>query len=230
MRVTLGFKATYMPFYGRGGSIYPYHHGIDYADELDTPVVVNGTQVGLMGKTGAATGVHVHVDKSKSYPSSFAGYVDPSDWRTITGTVVFAGNAGTAGNMVVVKTSTHYYRFLHLNKITVKQGQKVGNMYKGKTIQQWYKRAIDLDKSRNAWRANAQKYLKQLRDTQKALAAARADLAKSKITKDDLMKYQDKIVELENKLKDAQAEQNVVIDGFISRVVNAIKSFLESKK
>lgn len=119
------------PGYGFGSTNPPYsaskpHHGIDIGAPLGTDIIVGGLLLGTVGDTGAADGYHCHVDKNRNYPTS-VNYVDPSDWRTIQGSVVFAANAGTAGNMVVVQaTNGYYYRFLHMNAINAKIGDKVG--------------------------------------------------------------------------------------------------------
>jgi murein DD-endopeptidase MepM/ murein hydrolase activator NlpD len=123
--VTLGFKQTFMPYYGKGGTVGAYHHGIDYGAPSGAPIVVSGVTIGTVGATGTVTGAHLHVDKSKYYPSKPSDYVDPSDWTGISGTVIFAGDLGSAGKTVVVGANGYYYRFLHMSEINVKIGDVI---------------------------------------------------------------------------------------------------------
>lgn len=118
--ISLDFGATTSPY-----SKANPHHGIDYVERRGTLVPVSGVNIGRVGATGEAFGSHLHVDKNKKLWVT-SGYVDPSDWKTITGTVVFAGDAGTAGLCVVIQaTNGYFYRFLHLSAILVVVGQKI---------------------------------------------------------------------------------------------------------
>ena len=138
--VTFGFRGIFMPYYGNGGSIYPGHHGIDWGTPVNTPVVVSGVTIARTGNTGLSTGPHLHVDKHRTGSRDYGGYRDPSDFPNITGTVTFTGWANSAGNMVVIRADNgHIYRFLHLEKILVKEGDTIQDMYRGRTAQDWAK-------------------------------------------------------------------------------------------
>lgn len=54
-------------------------------------------------------------------------YIDRNVYSPLPGTVIFAGNAGTAGNMVMIKSPQGQYehRFMHLDSVKVKVGQTV---------------------------------------------------------------------------------------------------------
>lgn len=130
--VTLKYREEYMPLYGKGGKLYPGHHGIDIIPKvgatINHPVALsNGQVLGLMGDTGLANGAHTHIDKSIDGSRKYSSYRSPSDWFSIQGIVTFAGDLGTAGKTVIIKAdSGHIYRFLHFNEIKVKTGQRVG--------------------------------------------------------------------------------------------------------
>lgn len=141
------------PYHGTPYTIYPKHHGTDYAAPIGTPVVISGVTIGLTGNTGYSTGPHLHVDRADRYPASrlehYSNPTTPTKWYNIQGTVVFAGNAGSAGNMVVIKTPKgNYFRFLHLSKINAKVGQKITSLkkkvdiYMGQTAKHWYTRLL----------------------------------------------------------------------------------------
>lgn len=118
--VNFPFGATSSPY-----SASNPHHGDDIAAPTGTPIVVSGVKLGEVGSTGASTGPHCHVDKNRNYPATW-GYVQPSGWSIAKGKVVFAGYAGTAGNMVVIKAeNAYYYRYLHMSKISVKVGDSI---------------------------------------------------------------------------------------------------------
>ena len=138
--VTLGYKATAMPWYGPGGIIGPFHHGIDYGAPKGSTVVLSGQTIGLSGNTGATSGPHLHVDRRPigSSVSNRYAFKPPGKWWQIQGKVVKAGYSGTAGNVIAIQYEGDEYRFLHLSKINVKVGDIVGDMYKSKTAKQWY--------------------------------------------------------------------------------------------
>lgn len=127
---TLGYKEAFMPYYGKGGSLYPGHHGVDLIPRSGRadgyPIKVSGIQIGQMGATGTVTGAHLHVDKGATGSRAYSDWRNPSDWQSITGRVSFAGWAGSAGNMVTIAADNgHLYRFLHLRRIDVRTGQRI---------------------------------------------------------------------------------------------------------
>lgn len=138
--INFGYGRKLFPFYGSisedgySGTVAPAHHGDDRAQPTGGIVRVCGTIIGYTGATGTVTGSHLHNDKYKAgrhpggvYVSSAnRTYFPPASGFFTPGTVTFAGNAGTAGNMVTIKgTDGFYYRFLHLSKISVKVGQVI---------------------------------------------------------------------------------------------------------
>lgn len=131
------YGAKLFPFYGSvadgdgfNGTIAPAHHGDDRTGATGGEVIVSGKQIGLSGATGTVTGPHLHNDKYKQgkytgvYVAAFnRTYFKPTDAFGITGTVIFAGDAGTAGKMVEIQATNGYnYRFLHLSRIDVGVG------------------------------------------------------------------------------------------------------------
>lgn len=121
--VTFPFGATSAPY-----SPTDPHHGEDRACPTGTLAIVNSKQIGLTGNTGYSFGPHCHIDKNPSYPAT-RGYINPTGWYNITGTVVFAGLAESAGNMVVIRADNgYYYRFLHLSVINVRVGDRIQPM------------------------------------------------------------------------------------------------------
>lgn len=188
--ISFGFKAT--PY-----TLYPYHHGIDYACPVGTPIVVSGQTLGLSGNTGISTGPHCHVDKNNAYPGKFEGYVNPSDWPTITGLVVFAASAGTAGNMIVIKSGNFFYRFLHLSQFNVKVNDiiKQGNdMDKDNQI-------AFLTQNRDEWKKTAetlQALATEQKNTINFLSENRDEWKKTAETLQDLAtKLEKKVADLE---------------------------------
>lgn len=122
--ISFPFGATSAPY-----SPSKPHHGDDRAAPSGTPIIVSGKNIGLVGSTGFSSGPHLHVDKNPNYPAT-SGYVKPTNPFSITGKVVFAGDAGTAGRMTVIKTADAYWRFLHQSQINV----KAGDIIQGGTI------------------------------------------------------------------------------------------------
>lgn len=179
MKTAIDYPISF-PYHGTPYTIYPKHHGTDYGCPTGTPVVVSGKTLGRSGNTGYSTGPHLHVDKATRYPSdSLLYYRNPKGWEDISGTVHFAGEAGSAGNMVVIKSGKYYYRFLHLSKISVKIGDKVDNMYKGKNSKQWYKEYAKTEKYRATWQKRAEKYLADLKKCRSGDAQTMLDKIKS---------------------------------------------------
>ena len=130
--ITFKFGGVWYPYYTKTPNpdrLYTSHHGEDRGMPTGTQVVVSGKTIGLSGNTGLSAAPHLHVDEKKigANPAVRANFKNPNGWSTITGKVVFAGSAGTAGNMITIHTDKGLeYRFLHLSKINVKVGDKIG--------------------------------------------------------------------------------------------------------
>lgn len=122
--VTLGFKGIAMPWYGPGGSIAPFHHGVDYGCPVGSQVALSGKQIGLSGRTGKVSGPHLHVDRRPIGTSIVNRYnfLNPGRWWEITGRVSFVGAQGDAGNVIAVHSGGDEYRFLHLSEFSVAVG------------------------------------------------------------------------------------------------------------
>lgn len=183
--ISLGFKAVYLPYYGPGGTIFPGHHGIDWACPTGTEVRVGGTLIGLSGATGTVSGPHLHVDRSIDGSRIYANYRSPRYYYKISGVVTFAGPAGTAGNMVVIRADDgDTYRLLHLSVIKVKVGQKVGSNMKismpqgriawsevlGRPLARTHKGEFDADIVKHAGDKSWSQWLQQLWSSKEAEA------------------------------------------------------------
>lgn len=112
-----------------------FHNGVDRAMPTGTPVIVNGTQIGLSGSTGASTGPHLHIGR-------FVGgkATDPNGYGfSLTNPVVFdTGSDATNGNYVRLTDGGDgaLWVYLHLSVISVTKGQKLGgNMEPALTAQ-----------------------------------------------------------------------------------------------
>lgn len=123
----------YDPTYPLNGG---YHKGIDYGCPVGTPVVVNGVQVGLSGRTGAVTGPHLHVGKwvggKDVNPGNYQGFTFNS------ASVYDTGYDATNGNFVRLTADGALWVYLHLSQINVTKGQvlKGGSMAATETINQ----------------------------------------------------------------------------------------------
>lgn len=116
--------------------------------------VGQGAVLGILGKTGTATGIHTHCEVRDARNSTFAGKHNPEQWFK-------EHNAG-------------------------------GDMYDGKTAEQWYKEA-------NAWHVKAEQYQaaaadweKKARDRLTTIAARDAEIValKAQLT-DEYVKITD---------------------------------------
>lgn len=143
--VTLSFGATPYPY-----TATKKHEGTDYGCPVGTPVVVSGVTIGLSGNTGTTTGPHLHVALYREgqhgggiYNSvTNRTYFNPTDAFSITGTVVFAGDNGSAGKEVTIRGDNgNFYRYLHLSEIKVTKGQVIGMT--DKAIKYAFKAMVD---------------------------------------------------------------------------------------
>lgn len=134
-KIGFGFKGQDGTYYGPKGSVGLYHLGNDYYAPLNTPLVLQGVQLGLSGNTGIVAGPHVHVAKWK--PGNVIGgyfvskynrtYFDPGDVTGQTGKVSEVGKSSDAGNFVRISANNGFtYEFFHLNRQDVKVGDIIG--------------------------------------------------------------------------------------------------------
>jgi len=122
--VSFGYGAKDGALYGPNGSVGLYHRGEDRAAPCGTPVIVNGTTIGLVGSTGASTGCHCHLGKFVSGKD-----VNPQGkgFELSTPKVYSAGYDSTAGNYVkLLDNGGTVWLYAHLSKITVVKGQPLG--------------------------------------------------------------------------------------------------------
>lgn len=104
---------------------YGFHRGVDYGCPTGTPVIVNGTQIGLSGATGAVTGPHLHVGH---WSGGNSVRLEPGDGFKINSTTVLrlGHNDPTNGNYVHVGDADgSYWVYLHLSRIDVEVGQEL---------------------------------------------------------------------------------------------------------
>lgn len=220
------------------------HKGNDRSTPCGTELWINGTKCALTGTTGLSSGCHLHTQVGKDMYAQEP--INPTPHEFKSGTVVEVGYASAWGNYFIVQSGVYYCVYAHLQKIFVKKGQEVGSMkYKdikdGYTLwkkdqiavfgQTMFKQAEYHNKYQNwdRWKFNRQLAITQYKNVQSIraeLAQAREELANSKLNKDDFIEYERKIVDLENKL----VEADTTIDGFIDRVINAIRTWLKGNK
>lgn len=101
------------------------HRGNDYAADEGTPIIVAGTQIGLVGQTGWATGPHVHVQAGRDEWAQST--INPGPYTNQTGTVVKVGEASQWGKYVCIKVGDVYVYYCHMSR----QDVSVGTVIKG---------------------------------------------------------------------------------------------------
>lgn len=138
--------STYPVSFPYGATSSPYspskpHSGEDRAGPKGTPIIISGTLIGTVGTTGKSTGPHTHIQKKVN-----GTITNPKgQGLNITGEVIEAGFNSEIGNFVRVRDNSGViWSYFHMDERKVKVGDKVGgNMYEGKSAQEWYKVAND---------------------------------------------------------------------------------------
>lgn len=117
--VSFPYGATTPPY---GTVANPYHRGDDHYMPDGTPVVINGTQIGLSGHTGWVTGPHLHIGRfvnGKDTNPNGQGFNLPNPV-----TVTDFGYDATNGNYVGLRDGQGIrWVYLHLNSSNVVVGQ-----------------------------------------------------------------------------------------------------------
>lgn len=127
-----------------GATSAPYspgrpHKGDDRAAPCGTPVVIGGTQIGLVGTTGLSTGCHLHIQEWKD---NFANTRKPKN-SFKGGVVTQATSASEFGNYVTIQNKDGWNdTYAHLSKINVKIGDRIEEMKTSKTTAIWLVRTL----------------------------------------------------------------------------------------
>ena len=117
--VTFAYKAQDGKYYGPSGSVGPYHRGEDRACPAGSPIIVQGTTIGLVGATGLASGPHLHFQCMRG-----SSDVSPVPYRWASGRVTTAGWHSQFGNQIrITHADGTVMIYAHLSKINVSVGQ-----------------------------------------------------------------------------------------------------------
>lgn len=118
--VTFPYGAKDGYWYGPNGKAGAYHRGDDRAMPSGTPVIVNGTVIGLSGNTGMSGGPHLHLGKYVN-----GADVNPNEqgFDLVNPKVIATGYDQYNGNYVKLQDASAVWVYLHLSKINVSVGQ-----------------------------------------------------------------------------------------------------------
>lgn len=119
------FSIVYFPY---GATSYPYspqipHRGNDYRANQGDPIVVAGTQIGLVGSTGMADGPHTHVQAGRDEWAQKT--IDPTPYVNKAGTVVKVGEASQWGKYVCLRVGDVNVFYCHMSRQDVAVGQEI---------------------------------------------------------------------------------------------------------
>lgn len=126
--------ASYPVSYPYGATDPPYspahpHRGNDIAAPNLTPIIVVGTQIGLVGLTGRTTGYHCHIQE---WQNDYANTRKPQN-AFQSGTVTNIDPTGTQGDgsfgkFITIQSADGWNdSYCHLSEINVNVGQVIGD-------------------------------------------------------------------------------------------------------
>lgn len=146
-----------------GATDYPYspthpHRGDDRPCPTGTPVVINGTTIGLTGATGYVFGAHLHIQEWSGTPANTR---KPQN-SFKPGRVTAATSSSDFGNYITITGSDGWNTsYCHLSQINVSVGQEIGVKAMIPDNDDWYWRFKKLmmqvrgrDMSRDEFRKN----------------------------------------------------------------------------
>lgn len=130
--VSFPYGATTYP-YGPTGYAGSYHRGDDRYMPDGAPVLVNGVQIGLSGRSGEVTGPHLHTGRfvgGKDTNPNKQGFSLPAPVKVVT-----VASDATNGNYVRLQDAQGVqWVYLHLSRQDVKPGQVLANQPQGETM------------------------------------------------------------------------------------------------
>lgn len=115
-----------------GATSAPYspahpHRGNDRACPTGTPIVINGTTIGLTGATGKVTGAHLHIQE---WSGNYANTRRPQNEfkpGVVIGVYPNSAGDGTFGKFIDIRNDDGWVdSYCHLSAINVQVGQRVG--------------------------------------------------------------------------------------------------------
>jgi hypothetical protein len=103
------------------------HRGNDRPCPCGTLLTIGSTQIGKTGRTGKATGCHLHTQAGTDI--AVQNTVDPTPYEFKAGIVVGMRitDSGEWGKFVKLKVNNIYIVYAHLSEVYVKVGDKVGD-------------------------------------------------------------------------------------------------------
>lgn len=128
--VNFPFGATSAPY-----SATRPHRGNDRPCPAGTPIVINGTVIGLTGATGYVFGAHLHIQEHTA--DNYSNVRKPQNEfkpGTVIGVYPNSKGDGSFGKFIDIQTADGWVdSYCHLSAINVQVGQKVGGSMAEKT-------------------------------------------------------------------------------------------------